>query len=251
MHFDEYDLVVSSQDPISYWSTSEHCVTKFTCKVGEKCHESPRIDFSVQSCTIKCTNLWRKLAVLETMFAVLSHARLFLAMNLFHVTKTIIRPTKAGFTLSGCVYDPIYIRFGSASLQYESLCLHWADRYFCAHALGGLLRETIVFPSFRSLWTILLAIFFRPLTMQSELGKTFLACLRYFRRQFCFQGRLHFLRTLVYRSQTARKALCRCFLVMSSFSPGSLHHRAVFCWPFNKFAHPLQNYSGKSYTLSV
>ena len=82
------------------------------------------------------------MAVLQTMFAVLSHARVFLAMKLFHVTKTIIRPTKARFTLSGCVYDPIHIRFRSASLQYESLRLHWADRYFlCARARWSLARS--------------------------------------------------------------------------------------------------------------
>ena len=61
---------------------------------------------------------------------------------------------------------------------------------------------------------LLFAIFFCAVTMQCD--PNVLTCLRSFRRQFCFEGCLDFLVTLVYHSQTARKWLCKGFLVVSS-----------------------------------
>ena len=91
-------------------------------------------------------------------------------------TGSAIELSQARFTLSVCESDkykvgydrdPIHIRFGFSSYQYESLCLHWADRRnLCA--LLGLLRELIIFPSFRNLRKVLLVIFFCPVTMQSD-----------------------------------------------------------------------------------
>ena len=108
--------------------------------------------------------------------------------------------------------------------------------------MRGLLREAIVFSSFRNLRKLLLAICF--VQWQCSPNQTFLAYLRYFRRQSYFEGCLYFLRTLVYRSQTARKTFHKGFLVISfPFSRFSLSKTSFFAGLSpSKFAYPLQKY---------
>ena len=83
-----------------------------------------------------------------------------------------------------------------------------------------------MFPSFRNLRKVLLAIFFCPVTLQSNPNVSGMPSL--FRKQFGIEGCLPFLRTLVYRSQTARKTLSRGFLDMSSFFTRFSNKIAVF-----------------------
>ena len=71
--------------------------------------------------------------------------------------------------------------------------------------------------------------YFCPVTMQSDANVFSIAS--FFSKQFCFEGCLHFLRTVVYHSQTARKTLRKGYLVMSFLFARFSSSKNSFCWP--------------------
>ena len=139
------------------------------------------------------------------------------------------------------------IRFTSDSnpLHFSTkVCVYTerVDNFHGARAVRGLLREAIVLPSFRNLRKRLKAICF--VQWQCSSIETFLACLRYFRKQYCFEGCLYFLRTLVYRSKRARKTFRKGFVVMPFPFTRLFSSKTSFFAGLSpsKFAYPLQKY---------
>ena len=133
-----------------------------------------------------------------------SGKKMFMLKNFGEVFFFALVKTQARFTLSECQsdwykvgYDPIHIRFVSASLQCKGLHLHWADRFpidIFVCVLRGFLREAVVFLLFAVFENFCKQFF---LSSDNALQSKVSACLCYFLKQFRIEGCLHFLWTPV------------------------------------------------------